>query len=909
MSAPTYHTNSRGGGWLIVAAVVVLLLIVGARTAASWVLDYYWWKEMGQLSTWANMLIYGVAPVVGAAIIAFIVFWTAHARALKAAGTGLGRHPTYARLSTLGILLLAIFFAVAVVDSWAVVRYFGGSGVASPEGAWRDPVYGQPLTFYLFTLPFYRVLLGFLLGLTFITALIYWLAARAWTIRAQLPKIGPTGSLDLGDLRLFGGLESRFLNIAVSLFLVALAIRLYLGRYGMLMNNHGFMVGMDWVDENIALPLLWLTIAACFAAAALFWIGLRRWAAAMAVVLVIQIFVPRIVAAVYVRPNELTIERPYIQRHIEATRSAFRLNQRAWETDFTTRQESIDVAAHRPLLDNVRLWDWRAFHDTVSQIQPLRPFVFSDTDVDRYTLAGQLRQVLLSPRELDLNQLGDARNRWINPHFVYTHGYGVVVAEANRITPNGLPVLLIKDAPPVISAPGLKLTRPELYYGEGTHEPVFVSTDQPEFNYPSGSDNVHTRYEGQGGFPVSSLNRLAAAVYYGDPNIVLTAQMSPRSRMMIHRNITDRLNTLAGFVRWDSDPYLVLTNDGRQVWIVDGYLTSSAHPYSAAVQLTGGESVNYTRNSVKAVVDAYDGTARLYVFDPSDPLVRAYENLFPALFTPESAMPADIRAHVRYPELLFRIQAEIYRTFHMRDAEAFYNKADLWDIARTVQSQEATPQPMTPTYVVATMPNEQTPEFMLILPFTPRNKDNLIGMMVARCDGPHLGELVFLQLSKQDIVLGPMQIEARINQDQVIAKDLTLWNQQGSQVLRGQMIVLPIGNTFLYVEPIYIQARDARMPQLKKVVLASGDTLIYTDTYQQALEQLANAAPGATPETESQTTTAAPPPPAATPAATPAVDNRLQAIRDHLRRYRDLTAQGRMAEAGKELEAIESLTR
>jgi uncharacterized membrane protein (UPF0182 family) len=451
-----------------------------------------------------------------------------------------------------------------------------------------------------------------------------------------------------------------------------------------------------------------------------------------------------------------------------------------------------------------------------------------------------------------------------------------------------------------------------LYYGEQTHEPVFVHTDQPEFNYPSGNDNVHVRYEGDGGFPVSAMNRLAAAVYYGDPNIVLTSQMASDSRMMIHRQVRDRLETLAGFVRWDTDPYLVLTDDGRLVWIVDGFLTSSAHPYSRAVQLSNGESVNYIRNSVKAVVDAYDGSARLYVFDPADPLVRAYQNLFPKLFTPEAQMPADLRAHVRYPELLFRIQAEIYRTFHMREAEAFYNKADMWDIARGVQGQEGTPQPATPTYVVATLPDESTPEFLLLIPFTPRNKDNLIGMMVARCDGPNLGELIFLQLSKQEIVLGPMQIEARINQDQVISKDLSLWNQQGSQVLRGQMIVLPIDSTFLYVEPIYIQARDARMPQLKKVVLAVGDTLIYTDTYQQALQQLAG---GGAPTTPAATQEVTPPgtqttqAPSVAPSSAPPTQaiQRIQAIRDHLRRYRELTSQGRMSEAGKELEAVEAL--
>jgi hypothetical protein len=900
---PVYETGVRVRGGLIFAIVIVLLILFGARTAASWVLEYEWWKEMGQMTTWVSMLIYGVAPIVAAAVVAFCVFWIAHARALKSIGAGLGAHPAYARLSTLAIALLAILFATAVIDSWTVVRYFGGGGAATPGGAWHDPVYGRALPFYLFDLPFYELILRFVLGVTLISALLYWIAARVWQVRTHLPRFGEHGTIDIGELRMLGALKSRFLSVVVALFLAALAIRLYLSRYELLMNDHGFMVGMDWVDQTITLPLLWLTILACIAAAALFWLGLRRWAGLMALALVVQILVPRIISAVYVRPNELTIEKPYIQRHIEATRSAYGLDQRARDVDFTAKLDAkVDVARNRPLLDNVRLWDWRAFHDTVSQIQPLRPYLFSDTDVDRYIIDGQLRQVLLSPRELDLNQLGDARARWINPHFVYTHGYGLVLAESNQITPNGYPVLFIKDAPPVITTPSLKLTRPELYYGEETHEPVFVRTEQPEFNYPSGGDNVHTRYEGRGGFPISSLfMRLMAAVTYGDPNIVLTSQMTSESRMMIHRKVTDRLETLAGFIHWDVDPYLVLPEDGRPVWIVDGYLTSPAHPYSREVQLPDGETINYIRNSVKAAVDAYDGTVRLYVFDPDDPLVRAYQKLFPNLFAPESQIPADLRAHVRYPELMFRAQAEIYRTYHMRDPEAFYNKADMWDIARWIKTQESQPEPVAPMYVVATLPGESKPEFLLTIPFTPRNKDNLIGMMVARCDGANLGNLVFLLLSKQEIMRGPMQVEANINQDQNISKDLSLWNQQGSQVLRGQMVVLPIDSTFVYVEPIYIQAKEARMPQLKKVVVNVGNNLIYADTYEQALAQLAGA-PGPAP---------ASPPPAVTTTATPApaiTDTRIQSIRDHLRRYKELTSQGRLSEAGKELEAVEALT-
>jgi uncharacterized membrane protein (UPF0182 family) len=664
------------------------------------------------------------------------------------------------------------------------------------------------------------------------------------------------------------------------------------------------MVGIDYVDEHIGLPLQWLMVFACAAAALLILFGRWLLASVMIVALVIQAVTPRIVAAVYVRPNEISLERPYIQTHIHATRSAFGLEKRVREVEFKAKPDAaIDMAKHKAVLDNVRLWDWRAFQSTVSQIQALRPYyVFADTDVDRYVINGQYQQTLLSPRELDLRQLPDARTRWINPHFIYTHGYGMVMADVNKITPDGLPNLLVKDAPPQIDAKGISLTRPEIYYGEVMHEPVFVHTAQQEFNYPSGEKNVFSTYEGKGGIPVSSFGiRLAAAIREGDPNILLTSYLTGNSRMMIRRKIKDRLEELAAFIEWDADPYMVVSGSGRMFWMVDGYTVSDSHPYSRNVNVQGMGSVNYIRNSVKATVDAYDGETKLYIFAPDDPIVLAYQRLFPALFHAASEMPADLRAHARYPETMFRLQAEIYRTYHMLDPQAFYNKEDVWDLARYIAAQNASPEPVTPTYVVASLPDQDKPEFLLLTPFTPRSKDNLIGLMLARCDGENLGEIVVLQLSKQELIFGPMQIAARINQDQTISKDLTLWNQQGSQVARTQTLVLPVGDTFLYIDPIYIQATEARMPQLKKVVLAVGNRLVYADTYEQALAQLASGA--LQPVTAPQ---AKPGQPAATPMPAGPGDRRLESIRNHLRRYRELASQGKWAEAGKELEAIEN---
>ncbi len=891
-------------GCLTILAIFAVLFLA-ARFLCSWVIDYQWWKEMGQLSTWFSMLAYSVIPTAAATLLGFAAFWIAHARALKHAGTGLREYPLYAKLSTLGVFLLALLVSLASLDTWTVVRYFGGKDLGGAATAWHDPAFGNPLAFYLFKVPFYSDVLTLALSIVVIAALIYWVAGRAWELRRSVAGWGNLQEINLSQLGLRGSFRSGFFRGLGAVFLVALAVRFFLSRYNMLLDEHGtFMVGVDYVDQNVAIPLVWFLIVSCLLSA----IALiaNKWRLALLVVLafILRNIVPPIVTATYVRPNEISLERPFIARHIAATRSAYGLDQRTEEIEFQAQPEQkIDLAKHKPLLDNVRLWDWHAFHETLPQLQPYRLYTYSDTDVDRYTIEGQMRQMMISPRELDLTQIS---NGWINTHFIYTHGYGAVMAEANQVSPNGLPVLAIKDTPPEISLPDLKLTRPELYYGENVHDPVFVRTAQPEFNYPAGEHNVENRYDGTGGFPISSLMmRFAAAVSNGDWNILLTSYLTPESRMMIRRNVRRRLDNLADFLAWDPDPYLVLTADGRMVWIVDGYMTSRAHPYSREIELEGIGAINYIRNSVKATVDAYNGTVHLYVFNPDDPLLQAYRNLFPALFEPASAMPAGLRAHVRYPETIFTAQSEIYRLFHMRDPDTFYNKSDAWDIAKFTGDQNGRPSPVAPTYVVATLPGESKPEFLLMIPFTPRNRDNLIGLMMARCDGEHLGEKQVLLLSKQEIIYGPMQVEARINQDQNISKDLTLWNQQGSQVLRGQMLVLPIEHTFLYVEPIYLQASQAKMPQLKKIALAMGNNLVYADTYQQALEQLAgqNYTP---PEQPSAQKPSAPGSPPATPSTT-APDTRIPEIRRHLQRYRELVSQGKLAEAGKELEAVQAL--
>jgi uncharacterized protein len=882
------------------------------------------------VDTWVNQFLYGTAPSMVLTLLFFFAFWQAYRLGIRrgAAYSSTEQSPLGKKLALLGLFLLALLAANMAIDSWTVVRYFAGLRVPSSAGQYVDPTFQLPLRFYFFDLPFYHLAIGVIFTAVIISLLVFWLSAHLGQLRDRFPQFASPGVIDMNQITFGGAFDSAFVRTLIAALLVCLAAKFYFDRYDFLFQDHGtHLVGVNWVTDHVTLPMQWLLIVAALAAAGLVLARMPKLALVMLVALAVRFVLPSVVGSLYVRPNELNLEKPYIANHIEGTRMGFRLNTSVKETQLDAQPEiKIDYAKHKPLLDNVRLWDWQAYHDTISQIQPLRPYIYVNTDVDRYMIDGQLRQVMLTPRELDIRQLGEASRRWINPHFVYTHGYGIVMAEANRITADGLPRLFIENAPVMVNTKSLKLTKPEIYYSELTHEPVFVGTDQLEFNYPTATDVAkptkaeedvgHVRYAGTGGFPISSFGmRVAAAVDYTDPNILLTSNMTAGSRMMIHRQILDRVNKLAGFLSWDPDPYLVVGHDGRLVWLLDGYMLSTQHPYSADWESESLGAFNYIRNSVKAAVDAYTGETHLYVFDATDPLIAAYQQLFPQLLENADKMPADLREHVRYPETMFQAQADIYRNFHMRDPEAFYNRADTWDLVKTGTNKNGV-APASPTYVMASLPGEDKSEFLLLTAFTPANKDNLIGMMLARCDGEHYGELVIQQLSKQNIIYGPMQIEARINQDQTISKDLTLWGQQGSQVVRGQPLVLPIENSFLYVTPIYIQASQARMPQLRKVALAMGNLLAYQDTYEQSLQELmgqpVEAPEGSSNPQTTQATAPAAPVVAAEAGHLPSELNRssahtLNEVRDHLRRYRELTGQGKWSDAAKEMEQAEKL--
>ena len=890
---------------IIIIAAAVLVVLASSRTISELVIQYQWWQEMGQLPTWYSMLMYQILPATLASIVAWLALLWAHRGGVQFAASPAAHSKIYSRIVLVALLVVAVVFIGTSVSAEKVMAYIGSFGVETPAGAWIDPVFEQELSFYLFELPFYGQLLRYVFVLAVFSTLIFWASGRGWQIYERLRQFRSEGGameeFDPGPnpLLLPGATQTGFARILASIALLALAAWFYLGRYNLLMNEHPFMTGMDYVDEVFALPLRWFVVLAALVAIPL--VATRKLKLAgglLGAALLANVAVPQVVSVIKVKPNELRIEKPYILRHIEATIAAYGLSTRAQEKPFTSSQmETVDVSVHQTLVENIRLWDWRAFNDTITQIQALRPYYrFADVDIDRYIIDGKIKQVLLSTREIDVGQLpAEARQSWVSRNLIYTHGYGLVMSEVNRTTDDGLPVLLIQDAPPQVKIPDIKLTQPEIYYGEFTHDPVFVATDEPEFDYPSGTENIYTAYEGAGGFPIDSLwLRLAASISTGEYNIVLTSLMNENSRMMLYRNVRDRLEHLAPFIHWEPDPYLVIAEDGRLFWMVDGYTSSDSHPYSAAVNVPALEGrANYVRNAVKATVDAYNGTATIYQFAAADPIVQVYRTLFPNLFKDETEMPASLRQHVRYPELMFQIQAEMYRTFHMREAEVFYSKEDVWEVAQSLAGDSNTPTPMRPTYIVATLPGETEPEYLLMLPFTPRNRPNLIGWMAARCDGDKLGKLIFYHLSKQELVFGPSQIEARINQDQEIAKDLTLWGQQGSRVLRGDMIALPVADSFLYVESIYIQAESARMPQLRKVVLAMGNRLVYEDTFELALAQISGESVGtllASAPAEGSTDTATGQPPARAP-DTGALSRQLASRLQQLRRQAEQLAE------------------
>jgi len=654
------------------------------------------------------------------------------------------------------------------------------------------------------------------------------------------------GAIRLGErLKGFDPHVKAHLSVLAGLIVASRAFDYWLSIYQLNFSPRGQVTGASFTDVHAQLPayqiLMFLALAT--GVTLLFNIRFKGWrlpAVAIGVwvgasVLVGSVY-PAAIQQFQVNPNELQAESPYIKRNIIETRKAFDL------TDIEVKQfpantdlSAADVAEATATVSNIRLWDPTIVVQSYKQLQEIRFYYdFKDVDIDRYVIDGALQQVLVSAREMNVTQLSDQAKTWINQHLIYTHGYGAVMSPVNRASEDGLPMFLIKDLPPKSSV-DVEIKTPGIYFGEESNEYAIVDTTQKEFDYPVGGQNASTAYAGKGGAPVGTpLERAAFAVRFGAPEIILTSAIKPESRILFRRDIKERLGTLAPWLVLDSDPYPVLV-DGKIIWVQDCYTWSKYYPYS---QRYGGSDVNYIRNSVKVTIDAYDGTTTFYAFDDKDPVLATYRRIFPELFTDAAKMPEAIRAHLRYPEDLFKLQAEVYKTYHMSDPQVFYNKEDQWAIPG-----EAKGSAMAPFYVLMQLPGESKLSFILMQPFTPRNKDNMIGWMAARSDADTYGKRLVYNFPKQRLILGPEQIKARMNQEPEISKELTLLNQQGSRVIQGNLLVIPIKDAIVYVMPIYLQAESSPMPELKRVVVSYADRIAMAPDFKASLTAVFGGAP------------------------------------------------------------------
>lgn len=849
-------------GFVFLALVAFLVL---PSTAVFWT-DWLWYIETGYVSVFQKSLAAQGLTFAGSFLAAF-AFLYGNLRLARLSfrqpqlvlGATIDGRPVIVesrrldRLALYGSLIVALLTGLSMASGWMDLLRFA-YGV--PFGQ-TDPIFGRDISFYVFRFPVWDDLQARLFMLT--------LLALAGSFAIYLIS---------GNLRL----ESRWgfalwprvefqprvrlhLALLVSVLLLLLAFGTWLEGPRMLLTDSDVLFGAGYADIHARLPFLRVKLVILVAAAimaALHAVVARRWllplglgayAATVVVGAVYAGFIQRLV----VTPNEMVKEQPFLLHNIAATRRAFgvdRVQERELSGDAELTKEAL--GGHRDTLDNVRLWDHQPLLQTFGQVQEIRTYYdFNSVDNDRYVIDGRYRQVMLSARELNTESLPNPT--WVNERLTFTHGYGVTLGPVNEATREGLPVLFIKDLPPVSSV-DLRVDEPSIYYGELSSDYVLVRSKEPEFHYPRGEDNVMTVYKGTGGVPVGGfLRRLAFAIRFQATNLLVTAQITPDSRVLFHRRIDNRVRAIAPFLIYDKDPYLVI-NDGRLFWIQDAYTSTRNYPYSTPTTGRRADSafdVNYIRNSVKVVIDAYNGTTTFYLADPADPIAATIGRVFPALFKPLGEMPAGLREHIRYPEDIFDLQAHIYATYHMTNPVVFYNKEDQWEVpsleTSTAEARPRTAAPMEPYYTVMRLPGEGRAEFIQMLPFTPRLKDNLAAWMVARSDGENYGQLMVFQFPKQNLVYGPRQVVARINQDEMISPQITLWNQQGSTVIQGTLLVIPIEESLLYVQPLYLRAAGGRIPELKRVIVAykdqKRDRIVMAETLSEALAQVFSTEP------------------------------------------------------------------
>jgi uncharacterized protein len=931
---PPPRSPRRRGRMFVLAVFAILLLAAG--TALSYYVDALWFGSLGYGDVFWKTLrlqsaIFTIFFAITFAVLygSFLAFKpdnlndvTGGRILINGQPINVPVEPVVRTVALVGALVIAVATGASMMNEWTTLSlyWYGGGAQAAPaaaEGArLTDPIFNRPIPFYLFTLPAWHLLTGWLMTLAVVACgvAIFFVTITSGTwVGARRRQPG-------GD-RVWRGL-----SVSVAVLLLVFASRVYLARFNRLLTDHTIFAGVTYTDAHVALTGLLVVSIALVVGAAVALVNAvaaprLRWLAVAIVPAAVCYLIVGIlgwyVNSFVVKPNELVRERPFIANNIEMTRHAFglhRLAQRPFPAE--PRIDPGELTSNRETIENIRLWDWRALQDTLRQIQEIRTYYdFPDIDIDRYTINGTAQQMMLATRELNIERLPESSRNWINEKLIYTHGYGITMNPVNGFTPEGLPALILSDMPVRSTLPEIKVTRPEIYFGELTNTDVYVKTRQQEFNYPQGETNSLTSYEGTGGIVLGGLlRRVLIALDRGDlTKLPFSDDVTAESRLLMRRNVRDRVQALAPFLTFDPDPYIVVGEDGRLSWMMDAFTTSDAFPYARHYRF-GRERINYIRNSVKAIVDAYDGTATFYVFDTEDPIIA----VFPSLFKDAGEMAPAMRKHVRYPELMLEVQALAYGLYHMTAPEVFYNREDLWSVASEVrlnERREQAQQTMEPNFVVMKLPGESSAEFVEILPFTPANRNNLIGWIGGRSDEPHYGTAVVYDFPKNRLVDGPLQIEARIDQNPQLSSQLSLWNQQGSHVRRGALIVIPIGRTLLYAEPIYLQAERSPMPELRVVVLATQERLAYGPTFEAALAALFGTAPS-TLATSPTSTSAAPPtapaaPTSAHPGTPPAPAERggdtnaliAEAARN-LADYQRLTAEGKLGEAGQKLEAL-----
>jgi len=720
------------------------------------------------------------------------------------------------------IALMIGLFAGAGWESWLYYIY------ATPFGR-LDPILGRDIGFYVFTMPLLEHLQGLVL---FIVVLMIGTAIAAYVLGGDV-AFHPVRGLYVAPHAI------RHVSVlAVALFLV-LAFGAWLQVPALLSARSGVVWGASYVDVHAKMPALRaLTAAAILGAGLAAWAAfgartLKRLIAAIALYVVVAIAGPlyaSIIQRFVVGPNEQVRETPFITHNIQATRQAFGLDQveekpLSGEAHLTR----ADLERNAATIENVPLWNDRPLLDTFGQLQEIRTYYdFVAVDNDRYTIDGKYRQIMLSARELNSQSLPS--RTWINERLTFTHGYGLTLGPVNEVTPEGLPVLFIRDLPPV-STKDLAVTQPAIYFGELPNDHVFVNTLTEEFDYPRGEDNVFTSYQGEGGVQLSNaFRRLLFAIRFRSTDTFFSPNLTAESRVMLHRRIADRVQRIAPFLEYDPDPYLTISN-GRLVWMQDVYTTSTRYPYA-----TQAQGINYIRNAVKVTIDAYHGTTTFHVVDPTDPIAQTIAKMFPGLLAPLEKMPEDLRGRLRYPQQIFSIQAAMFAVYHMVNPAVFYNREDQWEVPAFDVGGQA--QVMHPYYTIMKLPGESGPEYIQMLPFTPRQKDNLAAWMVARSDGENYGKLAVFQFPKQTVIFGPKQVAARISQDQAIAPQITLWNQQGSAVIQGTLLVIPIEESLIYIRPLYLRAAGGSIPELKRVIVAYQNQIVMEETLDAALERI-----------------------------------------------------------------------